>query len=142
MFSESIDFFFFMVCFMISIIWNIFYLNKYQIGKIVTFIPYFSSLLITPNNFVLLLIVFKALGVLIWKFYRSTAIIADHSIKIWSIFFYEMSPQYIIFDTNKYSTIYICSSYTWAFYNKSAWVISWNFDCFKSASNLNNYINL
>ena len=110
-FSELIDFFF-MVCLMISIIWDRFYLNKYQIGKIVTFIPYFSSLLITPNNFVLLLIVFKALGVLIWKFYRSTAIIADHSIKIWSIFFYELSLQFILIDTNSYATIFIGSSYT------------------------------
>ena len=141
MFSGLNDFFF-MVCFMISIIWNIFYLNKYQIGKIVTFIPYFSSLLITPNNFVLLLIIFKAHRVLILKVYRSPAVTADPSSKIWSIFFDEMSQQYIIFDTNKYATIFICSSYTWTFYNKSAWVISWNLDCFKSTSNLNNYINL
>ena len=115
--------FFFMVCFMISIIWNIFYLNKYQIGKIVTFIPYFSSLLITPNNFVLLLIIFKALGVLIWKVYRSTAIIADHSSKTWSIFFYELSLQSILIDTNSYAAIFIGSNYTWTFYNKSTLVI-------------------
>ena len=117
--------FFFMVCFMISIIWNIFYLNKYQIGKIVTFIPYFSSLLITPNNFVLLLIIFKALGLenLIWKCYRSAAIIADNSFKTWSIFFYKLSLQLMLIDTNSYAAIFIGSSYTWTFYNKSTLVI-------------------
>ena len=113
MFSELIDFFF-MVCFMISILWNIFYLNKYQIGEIATFIPYFSSLLIKPNNFVLLLIIFKALDreSLIWKFYCSNAIMADHSLKIWSIFFYELSLQLSLIDTNSYAAIFIGSSYT------------------------------
>ena len=123
------DWILFIVCFIIIHItfgffmgW-IFYLNKSQTWKILTFIPYLSSLLITPNNLILLLDICKTLDVLIWKSYYSFAVIADYSSKIWSIFFYELPTQSIVSDINIYTTIFIGSSYTWAFYNKSILLI-------------------
>ena len=81
-FSWSVSWFLFHKIFL----WDRFYLNKYQTGIILTFIPYLSSLRITPNNFVLLLVIFKALAVFILKSDCSAAIIADYSLEIFSIF--------------------------------------------------------
>ena len=81
-FSWSVSWFLYHKIFL----WDRFYLNKYQTGTILTFIPYLSRLQITPNNFVLLLVIFKALAVFIWKSDCSTAIIADYSLEIFSIF--------------------------------------------------------